>query len=81
MEDAKTWLKCRHIKLQSLSRVLWQELAVHDSGMISAEGLRRLLLGLGIEPQRNGHPAEIMGCNSLALPWSFWRNTGALWCL
>lgn len=44
---------------------------MHNSGMISAEGLRRLLLGLGIEPHRNGHPAEIMGCNSLALPWSF----------
>mgnify|MGYP002803418196 CR=1 FL=1 len=34
--------------------ILLKELAVHDSSMISAEGLRRLLLGLGIEPQRNG---------------------------
>lgn len=59
------------IKLQFLSGALWQELAVHDSSMISAEGLRRLLLGLGIEPQRNGHPAEIMVCTSLVLPWSF----------
>ena len=52
-------LPCHMMPFAFIGNFALQELAVHNSEMISAQELKRLLLGLGIEPQQLGDFAEL----------------------